>query len=545
LAGDDAGYLSQQGALLIDPEGDLKPGVPFCPPEGDMGTGMICTNSLRPGTGNASIGTSSNVTIITDAEIGVYPEIDVITTPTGVNAALVHVNNGTSEMNVWERLFKEVVGHFAPEVKDGDLYSLMFNAAMKGDKAVKGLYSVDFFSGEPVAEVNEGKLLSIREPDAEMSLANFMRSHIYSLLAPIRLGVDILTEKEGIKLKKIVGHGGFFKTPKVGEIMLSSAFNVPALTLVSAGEGGPYDQALLAAYRLEKASGESLEDYLENKVFRHQKANEYQAEEADVRGFESFLKDYKKALEIEKHAIASFSQKKDSALSLLKEEVLRANLRLAEEGLVTLTWGNVSLIDREKGLVVIKPSGVPYEKLKAEDMVVVDLEGRVVEGRLKPSSDTPTHLALYKAFPEISSIVHTHSTYAVSWAQAAKAIPVYGTTHADAFSLPIPCTRDLRKNEIEGDYETNTGKVIAETFQGKDPLAVPGVLVAHHGPFAWGRSAKEAVDHALILEKVAEMAVLTKAIDPESSEVGENLLKKHYERKHGKNAYYGQGGNHE
>ncbi len=309
VAGDEAGHLTEEGALLLDPDGDLEPGAPFCPPEGDMGTGMVCTNCLRPGTGNASIGTSSNLTIITDAEIGVYQTIDVITTPTGVNAALVHVNNGTSEINAWERLFKEVVAHFVPDVRDGDLYSLMFNAAKKGDKEAKGLTSVDFLSGEPVAEVNEGKLLSIREPDAEMNLANFMRSHIYSLLAPIRLGADILTEGEGIKLAKIIGHGGFFKTPGVGELLLSSAFNVPVHTLASAGEGGPYGQALLAAYCLEKKEGESLEDYLEERVFRRQKANKFQAEEEDVRGFEEFLKNYRKALSIEKKAISAFAKK--------------------------------------------------------------------------------------------------------------------------------------------------------------------------------------------------------------------------------------------
>lgn len=225
----------------------------------------------------------------------------------------------------------------------------------------------------------------------------------------------------------------------------------------------------------------------------------------------------------------------------LKERVLAANLELPQKGLVLYTWGNVSEIDRQKGLVCIKPSGVPYEGMKAEDMVIVDLEGNVVEGNLKPSSDTATHLSLYKAFPEIGGIVHTHSTYATIFAQAGKDIPALGTTHADYFFGALPCTRSLTREEIEGDYEEETGKVIAEEFRKRheNPLDIPAVLVKNHGPFTFGKDGKEAVYHSVVLEQVAKMAYHTLMLNPKVN-MSAAILEKHYGRKHGKNAYYGQ-----
>ena len=228
-------------------------------------------------------------------------------------------------------------------------------------------------------------------------------------------------------------------------------------------------------------------------------------------------------------------------LEELKKEVLEANLLLPKYGLVTFTWGNVSGIDRETGLVVIKPSGVPYEGMTPEDMVILDLDGNIVEGRLKPSSDTPTHLFLYRAFPEAGGIAHTHSEFAVSFAQAGLDIPALGTTHADVFFGPVPCTRSLSEAEVRGEYEKKTGAVIAETFAGRgfDPAAVPGVLVNNHGPFTWGKDAAKAVYNAVTLEKVAAMAYRTLMLNPAASMPG-YVLEKHYYRKHGKNAYYGQ-----
>lgn len=228
------------------------------------------------------------------------------------------------------------------------------------------------------------------------------------------------------------------------------------------------------------------------------------------------------------------------SLEQLKQQVLEANLALPRHGMVTFTWGNVSGIDRERGLVVIKPSGVPYETMGIEDMVVVDLDGNVREGKLKPSSDTPTHLVLYRTFAGIGGIVHTHSPSATSWAQAGRAIPAFGTTHADYFYGEIPCTRPMTKEEVAGDYEAETGNVIAETFKERDPLAVPGVLVHGHAPFAWGKDPDEAVHNAVVLEEVAKMGLNTLLLNPDARPISQALLDKHYLRKHGKNAYYGQ-----
>lgn len=229
-------------------------------------------------------------------------------------------------------------------------------------------------------------------------------------------------------------------------------------------------------------------------------------------------------------------------LEELKQRVFEQNLMLVKSGLVVLTWGNVSAIDREKGLVVIKPSGVSYETMKAEDMVVLDMDGNVVEGKYRPSSDTPTHLYLYKKFPNVGGIVHTHSTNAVAWAQAGCSIPAYGTTHADAFYGDVPCARALKKEEIESAYELNTGKVIVETFEKLDYEAIPAVLVKNHGPFTWGKTCEKAVENAVTLEEVAKMARFTQQI-AKTERVDQYLLDKHYFRKHGKNAYYGQGEN--
>jgi L-ribulose-5-phosphate 4-epimerase len=226
-------------------------------------------------------------------------------------------------------------------------------------------------------------------------------------------------------------------------------------------------------------------------------------------------------------------------LEELKEKVFRANLELVKHGLVIFTWGNVSGIDRESGLVVIKPSGVEYDTMKVEDMVVVNLDGKVVEGDLRPSSDTPTHLALYKAFPEIGGVVHTHSTYATAWAQAGIDLPNIGTTHADYFHNAVPCTADMTEAEVKGEYELETGNVIIKRFEGMNPIHTPGVLVKNHGPFTWGKTPHEAVHNAVVLEQVAKMASIAYLVNPALT-MNPLLVEKHFNRKHGPGAYYGQ-----
>ncbi len=226
-------------------------------------------------------------------------------------------------------------------------------------------------------------------------------------------------------------------------------------------------------------------------------------------------------------------------LEELKYKVCEANLELVRHGLVIFTWGNVSAIDRESGYVVIKPSGVSYETMRPEDMVVVDLDGNPVEGSLRPSSDTPTHLVLYRSFREIGGVVHTHSTYATAWAQAGRDIPDIGTTHADYFHDAVPCTADMTESEVRGNYELETGNVIVRRFEGLNPVHTPGVLVKNHGPFTWGRDAADAVHNAVVLEQVAKMAYIAYGVNPYLT-MNPLLVEKHFSRKHGPNAYYGQ-----
>ena len=229
-------------------------------------------------------------------------------------------------------------------------------------------------------------------------------------------------------------------------------------------------------------------------------------------------------------------------LEKLKEEVYLANMELPKRGLVTYTWGNVSGIDREKGLFVIKPSGVEYDELKPSDMVVMDLKGNKIEGDMNPSSDTKTHMVLYNAFPKVGGIVHTHSPYAVAWAQAGEDLPCYGTTHADYFYGSIPCARHLTQEELDEDYERNTGVTIVETFKerGLDPKAVPAVLCFSHGPFTWGKDPAQAVYHSVVLEECAKMGIFTRMVNPNAAPAPQRMQDKHYMRKHGPNAYYGQ-----
>jgi len=227
-------------------------------------------------------------------------------------------------------------------------------------------------------------------------------------------------------------------------------------------------------------------------------------------------------------------------LAKLREKVLEANLDLVRRGLVLSTFGNASGVARKEGLIVIKPSGVPYDRMKSKDLVVTDMQGQVVEGRLRPSSDLPTHAALYRAFPAIGGIAHTHSEYATAWSQARKSIPCFGTTHADYFHGAIPLTEVMTDDEVEGQYEANTGEVIIRAFKGLDPMAIPAVLVANHGPFAWGADPREAAENAWMLEAAARMAYLTVAVNADASALGRALHDRHFLRKHGKQAYYGQ-----
>ena len=302
-AGEDAGYLTEEGARLLDPAGDLKPGIPFAPPEGDAGTGMAATNSVRARTGNVSAGTSDFAMIVVDHPLGVHREIDMVTTPAGLPVAMVHCNNCTSDINAWVNLFHEFSALIGAEVNKGELYVKLFNKALEGDPDCGGLLSYNYFSGEGVTDLDAGRPVFARTENAKMTLANFMRTHLLSALATLKIGLDILTQEENVPIDKLYGHGGYFKTPGVGQRMLSAAVGSPVSVMETAGEGGPYGMALLAGYRIWKEDGEKLEDYLDHKVFAHAKASTLMADAEDIQGFAAFLERYQKALPVEIAAI--------------------------------------------------------------------------------------------------------------------------------------------------------------------------------------------------------------------------------------------------
>ena len=301
-AGESGGTLTEAGARFLDPSGTLQAGIPVAPCEGDAGTGMAATNSVRVRTGNVSAGTSDFAMIVTDHSLGVHREIDMVTTPDGLPVAMVHCNNCTSDINAWVQLFEEFTQLMGFDVDKNALFTKLFQVALKGDPDCGGLLSYNYFSGEGVTDLDEGRPLFVRTPNARLSLANFMRTHLLSALATLKIGMDILTQTEQVKIDKLYGHGGFFKTPEVGQRMLSAAVGTPVSVMETAGEGGPYGMALLAAYMLWRDENESLPDYLDNKVFANAKSSTLTASNEDISGFSAFLDRYKKALLLERLA---------------------------------------------------------------------------------------------------------------------------------------------------------------------------------------------------------------------------------------------------
>lgn len=304
-AGEDAGNLTKEGALYLDPSGELEAGIPLAPCEGDAGTGMVATNSVRVRTGNVSAGTSDFAMIVVDKKLKVHREIDMVTTPAGKPVAMVHCNNCTSDINAWINLFRESIDLFGFTVDTNTLYTKLFKAALEGDNDCGDLLSYNYYSGEGVTDLDEGRLLFLRKADSKFNLANFMRTHLYSALATLKIGMDILSE-ENVAIDKIYGHGGFFKTEEVGQRILSAAINTPVSVMQTAGEGGPYGMALLCAYALWRSKDETLEDYLDNKVFASCEFSTVMADKAEVDGFNTFIRQYKNCLEVEKTAIRRF-----------------------------------------------------------------------------------------------------------------------------------------------------------------------------------------------------------------------------------------------
>lgn len=304
LAGEEAGRLTEEGAKLLDTTGELEAGIPFCPPEGDAGTGMVATNSIAKRTGNVSAGTSVFSMVVLEKPLSkVYPEIDLVTTPTGNLVAMVHCNNCTSDLNAWVNLFKEFAEAMGMKVDMNQLFGTLYRKAMEGDAECGGLLAYNYFSGEHITGFEEGRPMFVRTPESKFNLANFMRVNLFTSLGALKTGMDILLKEEGVKLDKILGHGGLFKTKGVGQNLLAGAINTPVSVMETAGEGGAWGIAVLASYLVNKEEGESLEDYLNNKVFAGQEGEEVQPDERDVQGFDEFMVRYKDGLAIERAAV--------------------------------------------------------------------------------------------------------------------------------------------------------------------------------------------------------------------------------------------------
>ena len=303
-AGDNAGVLTKEGAALLDMSGNLEAGIPLCPPEGDAGTGMAATNSVRVRTGNVSAGTSVFAMIVLEKNLSkVYPEIDMVTTPAGDAVAMAHSNNCTSDLNAWVNVFKEFAEAMGMEVDMNKLFGTLYNKALEGDTDCGGLMSYNFFAGEPVVGLDEGRPLFVRMPDSKFNLANFMRVHLYTALGALKTGLDILMKEEDVKVDKMLGHGGLFKTEGVGQKIMAAAVNAPVSVMKTAGEGGAWGMAILAAYMLDKAEDETLDTYLSDKVFAGEEGTTIAPDEKDVEGFDEFIKQYQKGLALERVAI--------------------------------------------------------------------------------------------------------------------------------------------------------------------------------------------------------------------------------------------------
>lgn len=306
VAGEHAGVLTEEGAKLLDVSGKLKGGIPLCAPEGDAGTGMVATNSVAKRTGNVSAGTSVFAMVVLERELSkVYPEIDLVTTPDGSLVGMAHANNCTSDLNAWVGIFKEFAEAFGIEVDMNKLFGTLYNKALEGDADCGGLLSYGYLSGENITDVSEGRPLFVRRPESNFNLANFMRSHLFTALGALKIGMDILLKEEGVEIDSLLGHGGLFKTKGVGQSILAAAVNAPVSVMETAGEGGPWGMALLASYMLRREENESLQDYLANKVFAGSEGTSMDPDPKDVAGFEEFIERYKKGIAVEQAAVTA------------------------------------------------------------------------------------------------------------------------------------------------------------------------------------------------------------------------------------------------
>lgn len=305
-AGDEAGCLTREGALLLDPSGEFQAGIPLCPPEGDAGTGMVATNSVKVGTGNVSAGTSDFAMVVVDKVPGTHREIDMVTTPSGSPVAMVHCNNCTCDIDAWAGIIRETLNSFGVKADAGEVFTKLYTMALEGEPDAGGIVSYNYYSGEGVTDLDEGRVVLLRKADSNFTLANLMRNNLMSAMSTLKIGMDILTQEEHVRIDKLYGHGGFFKTPVAGQTILSAAVGAPVSVMTTAGEGGPYGMALLAAYAAWHDENETLEDYLENKVYAGCESVTLMATEEDMEGYRKYLDTYKKAFAVEKTAIETY-----------------------------------------------------------------------------------------------------------------------------------------------------------------------------------------------------------------------------------------------
>lgn len=548
-AGADAGTLTEAGARFLDPSGTLRPGVPVAPPEGDAGTGMVATAAVRPRTGNVSVGTSIFAMVVLEQPLTrVHPEIDVVTTPAGDPVAMVHCNNGASELGAWTAVFGELADALGAAATPDEVFAAFLGAAPDGAADAGGIYAYNQVSGEPVAQLDAGAPLVVRTPSSRLTLANLARAQVYGVFATLSLGLRVLAD-EGVAIDSLRAHGGIFRTAGVAQRFCAAAVGAPVAVGETAGEGGAWGMAVLAALRTEVARGDGavpdLADHLDRVVAARSSATIAEPDAADVAGYAVYLERYAAGLEsvaaaartlapasapapapapapasapapapasgaassypgdsgtaddVPPLTLGSLPPEVQAEVVRVRAEVARLHAELPRWELVVWTAGNVSQRVRVPGgedLLVIKPSGVTYEELTADSMVVCDLEGNLVEGDRAPSSDTAAHAYVYRHMPEVGGVVHTHSTYATAWAARGEEIPCVLTMMADEFGGPVP----VGPFALIGD--DSIGRGIVETLAGSRS---PAVLMRSHGPFTIGRDASAAVKAAVMVEEVA------------------------------------------
>lgn len=526
VAGVSAGELTADGAALLDPTGTLHPGAILAPPEGDAGTGMVATSAVAPRTGNVSAGTSIFAMVVLERPLAeVHHELDVVTTPAGDPVAMVHCNNGASELAAWASMFTRFAAASGTPAEADDVYATLFREALDGEPDAGGLLSYNHLAGEPIAGLSEGRPLFVRTPDSRFTLANAIRSQLYGVFATLSLGMRVLAD-EGVQLDRMYAHGGMFRTAGVAQRFLAAALDAPVTVAETASEGGAWGAAVLAAYAADPGDLD-LATYLQERVFAGSGAQAVEPDRADVAGFADYLTRYRAGLAIERTAVEvlkptssltpaltpaitpATTPELEDAIHATREKVARLHAELVKYGLVIWTGGNISERVPGADLFVIKPSGVGYDELTAENQILCDLDGNVIAGSpgsdRSPSSDTAAHAYVYRNLPHVGGVVHTHSTYATAWAARGESIPCVITAMADEFGGDIP----VGPFAIIGD--DSIGRGIVETLDGHRSRAV---LMQNHGVFTIGKDATDAVKAAVMCEDVARTIHLARQLGP-------------------------------